>query len=166
MSYKDPIITALIGHFNAEGPTSLKNRYYYGDPLQVASESALPAVFISKDTTSISGASLAETERSQKYVINVVYNLKRDFGKAFNDISAANSIYDLIEGCNEDFTLKNTCLAAILLKHQQLDSQLWINLSDPLEMDYGTTIEKRGQGIFTAEGILRLTVVHHQVRPQ
>lgn len=164
MSYKDPVITSLITVFNAEGPAQFKNRYYYGDPLQVG-ESALPAVFISKDTTAISAASLAETERSQKYVINVVYNLKRDFGKAFNDISAANSIYDLIEGCIDDFTLKSTSLSAILMKHQQLDSMLWINLDEPLELDYGTTINKRGEGVFTAEGVLKLTIVHHQIRP-
>ncbi|MET3349040.1 UNVERIFIED_ORG: hypothetical protein ABID57_000709 [Arthrobacter sp. UYEF1] len=164
MTYKDPIITRLITLFNAEGPTTLRNRYYYGDPLQV-NEAALPAVFISKDMTQVSGASLAETQRAQRYVINVVYDLKRDFGKAFNDIAAANSIYDLIEGCNVDYTLKSTSLAAILLKHQQLGTELWINLNTDLELDYGTTINKRGEGIFTAEGVLKLSIVHHQVRP-
>ncbi len=127
MTYRDPIITKLISLFNAEGPSTLKNRYYYGDPLQVG-ESALPAVFISKDTTTVSGASLAETERTQKYVINVVYDLKRDMGKAFNDIAAANSVYDLIEGCNDDYTLKSTSLSAIILKHQQLGTELWLSL--------------------------------------
>jgi hypothetical protein len=164
VTYKDPVITKLITLFNAEGPATLKNRYFYGDPLKV-NEAALPAVFISKDMTQISGASLAETQRSQRYVINVVYDLKRDFAKAFNDIGAANSIYDLIEGSDDNYQLKSTSLAAILLKHQQLGTELWINLTSDLELDYGTTINKRGEGIFTAEGVLKLGIVHHQIRP-
>src|SRR5579885_510890 len=105
MVYQDPVLAKLVGLLNAEGPSELKNRYFFGDPL-VVPRSQLPAVFITKDQTRIDEGSNAEDESRMVVVLNVVYDLTRDFNQAFNDINSANTLYDVVEGRNADYTLK------------------------------------------------------------
>lgn len=162
--YRDPFITKLIGIFNAEGPASLKNRYYYGDPMVVA-KSQLPAVFISKDKTTIAPETNEEDVSTIPMIINVVMDLTRDFGQAFNSINSMNQVYEAIEARNVDYTLRSDSLAYLLRKHMELDSQVWIDLSSGLELDYGVGMGKRGEGIFTVEGVMKFTVTHIQMRP-
>lgn len=163
-SYHDPMITRIIQILNAEGPSQLKNRYYYGDPLMVA-KAMLPAVFITKDKTMIRSASTAEDELRMPMVINVVMDLTSDFNKAFNDTQSANTLYELVEGRDNHYQLKPTSIAYILRKYQQLDNQLWIDANTTLELDYGIGVQKRGPGIYTVESVIRLNVLHHQLRP-
>jgi len=166
MVYQDPVLAKLVGLLNAEGPSELKNRYFFGDPL-VVPRSQLPAVFITKDQTRIDEGSNAEDESRMVVVLNVVYDLTRDFNQAFNDINSANTLYDVVEGRNADYTLKPTSLAYILREHQALDQphNLWINHDTPLEPEYGVTVNKRGEGVYTVEAVLRIMVVHQQLRP-
>lgn len=164
MTYRDPVSTLLIGILNQYGPSELRNRYYYGDPLVVA-ESALPAVFISKDDTEIANSDVATDEHRMNYVINVVYDLKRDFGKRFDDTRAANSLYDFIEGREDDLTLKTTAVTSVLRSHYQLAAHCYVDLDTPLKVNYGVTGESRGANIFTAEGIVRCQVYLLQSQP-
>lgn len=162
--YRDPILERLITKLDTEGPAELKNRYFYGDPLQVP-KSSLPACFVTKDTTRVDTAANAEIKTEMQVVLNVVFDLTRDFNQAFDNISSSNTLYDCLEGRNADYTLKPTSLVFILDKYQTLDTNLWIALGSPLEPDYGIGIEKRGPGIYTVEGVIRLTLIHHQLRP-
>jgi hypothetical protein len=162
--YRDPFITKLISVFNAEGSPELKNRYFYGDPLQVP-KNQLPACFITRDSTRVTTNTNGEIQTEADIVINAVFDLTRDFNQAFDNITSSNTMYDCFEGRNADYTLKDTSLVYILDKHQSLDTNLWINLNAPIEPDYGVSIEKRGPGIYTVEGVIRITLTHHQLRP-
>lgn len=163
-TYRDPVITAIIALLNAEGHKDLKNRFFYGDPLLV-NRSQLPAVFISRDSSSIDDEDVATDRSRMKMVINVVYDLTRDFNQDFANINSANAIYEYIEGRNDDFTLKTTSIAYILRKYQQINSHLYINLDVPLELDYGIGVEKRGQGVYTTEGVVRFEVMNIALQP-
>lgn len=162
--YKDPIITTIIGLFNSYGPPELKNRYFYGDPLQVP-KSQLPAVFITKDGTDISNLTNAEDQAAISLVANVVLDLSRDFNQAFDNIASSNAMYDFMEGRDVNYELKPTSLCYILRKYQSLANNLWINPEQPLRPDYGIGVEKRGPGIFTVEGVIRFMVLQKQITP-
>lgn len=163
--YRDPIIARLAQLLTDEGPKELAGRYYHGDPVRVPGKSYLPAVFISKDDTTVGTVTNAEDETTTNLVINVVYDLSRDFSQAFDAISSSATLYDLIEGRGDDYTLKPASLVYVLRAHEQLDPNLWMNLEEPMAVEYGVGIEKRGEGIYTAEAVLRVQVKHHQLRP-
>lgn len=164
-NYSDPVLAKIISVLNAEGPAALKGKYYQGDPVQVVNKSFLPAAFVTRDRTQVSNISNAEDESKMPIAINVVYDLTRDFNQAFNNISSSVSVYEWIEARNADYTLRDDSILYVLRKYQQLDRKLWINLSAPLEAHYGIGLQKRGPGIFSVEGIIRLEIIQHQIRP-
>lgn len=162
--YRDPILGAIINLFNSYGPPELKNRYFYGDPLQVP-KSQLPAVFLTKDITEISNLTNAEDQSAIHIVANIVLDLTRDFNQAFDNVTSSNAVYDFMEGRDAAYELKPTSLCYILRKYQSLGNNVWINPEEPLRPDYGIGVEKRGPGIFTVEGVIRFMVLHKQITP-
>ncbi len=162
--YEDPVLVALRNMLNEHGPKDLKNRYGLGDPL-VVNQSQLPMAFISFDTQDIGDVTNAEIQSDMNVVINVVYDLKRDFGQGVSNVESHMSIVDFITGRNPDYSLKVDSILGALMAHQDLDEKLWINIDSLSEVDYGVGLEKRGPGIYTAEGIVRFTVKNHQLRP-
>ncbi len=165
MSYQDPVIAKLISVLNAQGPASLLNRYYFGDPL-VVNKSALPAVFISRDKTVTGNDTVAEDYSRMGIAINVVYDLTRDFGQAFNNIQSSLAVYELMEGRGANYDFLPNSILGVLRGNYQLDATLYINLDKEVELDYGVTVNKRGEGIFAVEGVARFEVYHYQLSPQ
>lgn len=165
MPYLDPILAKLISYLNAEGPAALKGKYYQSDPVQVVNESSLPAVFVTKDTTSIANVTNAEDEAVMPIAINVVADLKKDFNQAFNNLSSSSTLYEWMEARNADYTLRSDSILFVLRKYQQLDRKLWINVKAPLKASYGIGLQKRGPGIYTVEGVIRIEIIHHGMRP-
>lgn len=164
MAYTDPVLGTLITIFNAEGPTQLKNRYYEGDPIMIA-KGSMPAVFLTRDKSTVQQVTNMEDEHILSVVINVVTDVTRDWGQAFNKISSMSDVWDFIEGRNSDGTLKITSLAYILRRYQTLAPKTWINLKRAIELDYGVGIEKRGPSIYSVEGIMKIEIRQHQPVP-
>lgn len=162
--YQDPVLAKIRDVLNAFGPQTLKNRYGFGDPL-VVNQSELPMAFISYDTQEIGDFTSAELQSAMHIVINVVYDLKRDFGQGLSNVESHMSIVDFLSGRNPDYSLKTDSIIGALRAHQDLDTKLWIDVGTLSEVDYGVGLEKRGPGIYTAEGVLRFTVINHQIRP-
>ena len=165
--YKDPIIKRLITVLNAEGPPALKNRYYYGDPIMVA-KSVLPACFITKDETLITAETNMEDRNAVRLVLNVVYDLTRDFNKSLEQITGANSLYEMMEGRDATtYNLLPNTIAYVLRKYQTLDGsgKLWIDIDTETSVDYGVRLEQRGPGIYTVEGVISCVVRHVEVKP-
>lgn len=162
--YRDPVIAKIIAVLNASGPVKLKNRYFQGDPVVVA-KSQLPAVFISKDKTNIGNDTVSEDFSRMPMVLNVVYDLTRDFGQAFDNIDSATAVYEMLEARNPDYSLRSDSIAAVLRHNQQLDAHLYIDFDKDLELDYGVSIGKRGDGIFTVEGVCKFEVYGYQLQP-
>lgn len=161
-AYRDPVIGKLIAVLNSEGPAMLKGRYFYGDPLTLPPRSALPACFISRDNTTIGNATNAEDESNMVMILTVAMDSTVNFTN-FDSIGAANNLYDVLEGRNADYTLKSTSITYVLRKHKVLDTKLWINLRNPLTVDYG--INQRPPGTYSIEGNIKFQVTHHQLRP-
>lgn len=164
MTYRDPIVTALVAKLDAEGPPQLKNRYFEDYPA-VIGRAQLPAGFITFDTTSIGNETNAEDSARIAVVLNVVYEAARDYQQAFSQVYSNATLRGMLEARNADYTPKAGTIAYVLRKYQVLDSKLWIAHDAPIELDYGVGIENRGPGVYTAEATARFTVVSHYLRP-
>lgn len=162
--YKDPILVKLRDLFIAEGPKELKDRYGFGDSLQV-NKGVLPFAFMSIDIQRVTNSSNAEITTDIPIVVNVVYDMTRDFNQSLENVQSHMSVVNMLIGRNPDYTIRKDSLAGVLWSHEQLADNLWVNLGQQMEADFGIGIEKRGPGIYTTEGVLRFTVKHQQIRP-
>lgn len=169
--YRDPIIELIIAKLNAEGPSQLQNKYFTGDPL-IVGKSELPAGFITRDKTSFSDFDIANDRHDMAMVLNVVQDTTKDFNQTFDMRGSTATLYDWVEGRQENYTLKPTALTYILRKYQQngpqtngLAPKLWINMGTPIEADYGVTLNKRGAGIFAVEAVIRFVVTSYEPWP-
>ena len=70
-----------------------------------------------------------------------------------------------LEARDPSYALRPDSIAYVLRKFYQLDSKLYINLDKDMEIDYGVSVNKRGEGIFTVEGVIRIEVFHYQLAP-
>ena len=163
--YRDPLMAKLVQILNAEGPAQLKNKYYYGDPI-VVPERMLPACFINFDWQRIHDADNAHLESIISVVFNVVWDTKRDMNQQLDNIEGHMSVVRMIAGRGDDYALLPDSIIGVLRKHQDLDTNLWIDVGTDTEADWGVGIGKRGPGIYTAEGILRTQLRHHQLKPE
>lgn len=164
--YRDPILEAVNAKLNAEGPVELQNKYFTGDPL-IINKSRLPAVFMTRDRTQIKDLDIATDEQTMSVVLDVVQDLTRDFNQAFDQLNSNVTLYKWIEGRNSDLTLTSNSILYILRKYQQqkLNQNLWINMSTPVDADYGVTLNKRGNGMFSVEAVVKFTLTFIQPFP-
>ena len=163
--YRDPILVKIRDTLNQFGPKQLKDRYYFGDPI-VVNQSLLPVCFISYDKQTITDVTMSELESRLPVVLNVVYDMKRDMMQALDNIEGHMSLVDIIVGRNSDYSLKKDSILGALRAHQDLDTNLWIDVGSSSEADFGVGPEKRGPGIYTAEGVLRIQVLNHSLNPE
>ncbi len=162
--YRDPIIERFIELIKAVEGVAFKS-YYHGDPL-VIPKSNLPALLISKDNTPIGDASNAEDYHRPRFVFTVVTDIREQIGSpADGDIVVADSmLYDIFEGRNEDFSLKETALVAILRKNHEIGNDTHIDLRSELIPDYGFSFGKRGERSWAVEGMLTIDLYREQLR--
>ena len=163
--YKDPILVKLREVLNDEASPKLKNRYYFGDPI-VVDPSKLPAVFMSIDRQTVGMADNSHLESRISIVLNLVWDHKRDMMQALENIEGHMSLVEVINGRGDDFALLPNSIISVLRKHQDLAENLWIDVDTLSESNYGMGIGKRGPGIYTAEATLRITIIHHQIKPE
>lgn len=155
----------LVNLLNAEGPSELKNRYYYGDPI-VVPERVLPACFINFDRQNVATADNAHLETKISLVFNIVWDMKRDMNQQLDNIESHMSLVRIIAGRDDNYNFLPDSIISVLRKHQDLDTNLWIDVDQATEVDWGVGIAKRGPGIYTAEGVLRTQITHHQLKPE
>lgn len=80
-----------------------------------------------------------------RFVFTAVSDIRTELGNPENDIVIGDSmLYDLFEGRNEDFTLKDTALVAILRANTEIGNDTHIDLRSEMIPDYGFSFGKRG----------------------
>lgn len=163
--YKDPIVQKILDKFEDEGPQELKGHYYNGDVTDVPKEE-LPVCSLAKDNLIVEPASNMEDEHRISLVANVIIDWTQDLNRDFNIVAGSQQLYDLMEGRNDDYTLKPTSLLYILRKYQKLDTNLWLSVGqgERVNGDYGLAEGRRGPGIFSLEGVLRFNAILHVER--
>lgn len=164
--YKDPILERIKKVLNEHGPAELKGRYGIGDPGVVnKSQLSKPMAFISYENINIAVDTNAEDKSSLPIVIDVVYDMTKDFGQGLNAFSHL-SVVEYVYAQNPDFTIKDDCIVGVLREHSDLteneDSiQLFLDLQEPMRVEFD--YQNRDKGLVTAEAVVHFTVSKNQL---
>ena len=163
--YKDPILKQLIDMLEQEGPDELAGHYIYGDVLMPA-RNMLPCVSVARQGTNIKSDGTMQDVHVSPIVLAVIYDWTTDLDQSFNLTRGTTALYKLIEERNTDFSVKAGTLAYALRDNQKLADNLFISIRDEgLMIDYGLGWEKRGDNIFSVEGVLRFNLELTQPKP-
>lgn len=154
--YIDPVLKKIADKLELEGPVELRGKYRYGDVL-VPPKKELPMCTISKDTTIVTKVSNMEDDNLIAVVLNVIYDWTMDLNKSFDLYAGSTSLYNIMEGRNDDYTLKDNTILKVLRKYQQIDTNMWLAVgpNENIRISYGLGIERRGQNIFSVEAEIR-----------
>lgn len=160
--YKDPIIAKIIDLLEAADLPGIKG-IYNGDVV-VPAKDDLPLIYVAKDTTAIGQADNLEDEHLLPMVATVIYDMTTDIGQSYDMVAGASSLYEIVEGRNDDYSLKPNTLAYVLRQNQVLDNKLWIAVGTPVTVNYGIGVNRRGPGTYSVEAVVRFTVRLHTPR--
>lgn len=167
--YKDPIIEKLIEQFQEnltkdDGDLKKIKTYYHGDPLMIPKDN-LPAICLTKDVTRITDESNAEDSHKINVYLTLVIDIRNFVEDDMADVNVAESVmWDIIEGRNEDFTLRTDTLLYILRNGVNLGNNAHVDAADEVVADYGYTIGKRGEKSYAVEAYIKIPVFVNQFR--
>lgn len=165
VEYRDPILKQLIDMLEAEGPEELRGHYIYGDVIMPA-KSSLPCVSVARQGTNIQSDGTMQDVHVSSIVMAIIYDWTTDLDQSFDLSRGSTGLYKLIEERNPDFSIKARTVSYALRDNQKLADNLFISIRDEgLMIDYGLGIEKRGDNIFSVEGILRFNIELTQPKP-
>lgn len=162
--YKDPIVQTIIDLLEANGPTELRGRYINGDVL-LPNKTELPICYVAKDTTQAQPADNMEDEHLIAMFATVILDLTQDLNESYEMVAGTPKLYDMCEGRNDDFSLREDTVLYQLRNSQQLAPKLWIGVGTPVIVGYGVGIQRRGPGTFSVEAVIRFNVRLHTPRP-
>jgi hypothetical protein len=164
--YSDPIIRKYIDLIKAN--TSAIVAFYEGEPIRV-SVSNLPCVIISKQETRVGPLNNADDEHAIGMAITVIADIRKDLSTEENIAAIAPGVatlYDIMEGREENLTLKTTSILDILRGNLLVDSTtgLRTDLGSITRVDYGQTLRDRAPEAWSIEARVDFVAAFHQVR--
>jgi hypothetical protein len=164
--YTDPIIKKYIDLIKSINP--LIKSYYQGDPIRVPA-SSLPALIISKTETRVgggNGGTNVEDEHGIQMTMTLITDIRSDINDEKQIVSGINTLYDILEGRDENYKLKSTSLLNILRSNISLDvsKNLRIDLGSITRIDYGMTVGKRTEDAWAVEGTIQFVTNFIQLR--
>lgn len=156
--YRDPIIAKLITMFEADGPAELVGHYMYGDVL-APNKNDLPVVSIARDGTQIVSDGTMQDRVIHSFTMAVIYDWTQDLDQSFDLVRGSTALYRLFQEMDDNNTIKTGTLTYALRKNQNLGDNLFISINDSgVLVDYGLGFGKRGDSIYSVEGIVRFNV--------
>lgn len=167
--YKDPIIEKLIENFEENliqdpGNVRYVRTYYHGDPL-IIPKSNLPCICLSKDVTQITDESNAEDQHRINIYLTLVVDIRDVVEDDMENVNVGESImWDIIEGRNDDYTLREDTVLYALRNNTSLGNNAHIDVSEALVVDYGYTLGKRGERSYAHEAYIKIPVFVNQFR--
>jgi hypothetical protein len=166
MSYNDPIIQKYIDLIKAH--TSAITTFYQGEPIRIP-QSSLPCAIISKRQTRVGPLTNAEDEHGIGMSITVITDIRSDLSTedgAANAVAGISTLYDIIEGREDDLTLKDQSILAILRSNLLVDDTygLRTDLGTSTTVEYGTTLRDRAQEQWSIEARVDFVASFHQAR--
>lgn len=169
--YRDPILEKLITMLEENGPEELVGHYIYGDTLAPKKDD-LPIVSVAREETRVTSDGTMQDVHTTAIVLAVIVDWTEGLDQSFDLTRGTQQLYELLEKRETDPTSENYyavlegTLVHALRANQKLDNNLYISIRDEgLLVDYGLGWEKRGDNIFSAEGILRFNIELTQKKP-
>src|SRR4051794_2462031 len=154
--YEDPIIQKYIDLIKAKNG-EIKT-FYQGEPLRIAN-SLLPCCIISKTGTNVGPLNNADDAHQIGLRITIITDVRQDLSSEDSHakiVEGVSSLYDVMEGRNADYTLKDTSILDILRSNVTVSAarNLRTNLGSQTRVDYGTTLRDRAPEEWTIEARL------------
>jgi hypothetical protein len=167
MNYQDPVIAKYIELLKAHAGGAIRE-FYQGEPVRIPS-SSFPCALISKRETRVGPVSNAADQHEMALSITVIADVRSDLSTesgAKNAVAGIAALYDLMEGRNADYTLKETSVLGILRSNLEVDAGLNLrtDLGSVTLVDYGTTLRDRAQEQWSIEARVDYVAVLQQAR--
>lgn len=164
--YNDPIISKYFDLIKAS--TGIFKAFYQGDPIRIP-VSNLPCVIISKQETRAAVLSNAEDEHGIGMSMRVVADIRSDLSTDDNIaevVAGIASLYEIIEGREEDGTLQATALLNILRHNTAVDTanNIRTDLGSVTRVDYGTVLQTRDPSEWRIEARIDFVCSFSQLR--
>jgi len=164
--YRDPILTALIEFLEENGPEELKGHYIQGDSL-APNKNDLPVVSVARQNTVVRSDGTMQDVHITSIFMAIIYDWTTDLDQSFDLVRGTTGLYRLMEERDDNFYAKPGTLVHALRDGQKLADNLFISVNDDgLRLDYGMGWEKRGDNIFSVEGVLRFNIELTQPKPE
>jgi hypothetical protein len=165
--YKDPVISEYIALIKAKAAGKIET-FFQGDPITVPMVN-LPACIITKRETHVGHHTNAEDEQAIGLSITVIVNVRKELSTEESRSQVAAEVaklYDLVEGRNGDFKLKDTSVLGILRHNPLVNSTygLRTDLGSVTRVDYGQTLRDRAPEAWTIEARIDMVAYFTQVR--
>lgn len=154
--YTDPIIDAYRALIQANNGQI--KQFYQGEPLKIAA-SLLPCCIISKIATAAGPLNNADDQHQIGLRITVITDVRQDLSTEESHakiVEGVATLYDIMEGRESDYTLKDTSILKILRTNinANIANNLRTDLGSLTRIDYGTTLRDRAPEEWTVEARL------------
>ncbi len=161
--YQDPILKKY-GDLISAGNKEIR-RTFYGDPIRIGS-SELPALILAKIDSRISNLDNAQDRHDIRISITLVTDVRDTISEDRQMVHGVNSLYNLMEGRQENYLLKTDSILYILRHNVEVDpaNNLRTDLNSVTRIDYGMTMGKRKVDAWSIEGTLELLATFTQPR--
>lgn len=164
--YNDPILRKYAELIRAEMPQFLM--VYQGEPLRIP-KSNVPCLILSKRETRVGPLTNSEDEHGVAITLSVVVDVRNDLSTEINDaeiVEGVNTLYDLVEGRNADYSLKDNCVLDVLRSNSLVDAanNLRTDLNTITRVDYGRTFRDRAPEEWWIEARIEFVAHFSQVR--
>lgn len=164
--YQDPVLNKYIDLIKAN--TGAIKTFFQGEPLRIPN-CDLPCAIISKRETRVGPLTNAEDQHEMQISITVIADVRKDLSTdedIAHVVAGVSTLYDIMEGRNEDLTLKDESLLAILRHNIAVDlaHQLRTDLGSVTRIDYGTTLRDRPREQWSIEARVDFVASVPQVR--
>jgi hypothetical protein len=165
-TYIDPILRKY-GELILANTGAIKE-VYYGEPQKFPSVD-IPCIFISKRATNADALTDTEDQHNMAITITVVTDIRSDLttqDAEQNVVAGIATLYDIMEGRNEDYTLKDTAILNIL-RHNFVASgspQLITDLDSVTHVDYMKTLSNRAPQQWTVQASVDIVCKFIQTR--
>lgn len=164
--YADPVLTKYIELIKDK--TSAIRTFYQGEPIRIGT-SELPCCIISKTATAAGPLNNAEDQHQIGLRITIITDIRQDLSTEDSRakmVEGISTLYEIMEGRNDNYTLKDTSILDILRSNLTVDAahNLRTNLGSLTRIDYGTTMRDRSPEEWTTEARLEFEAVFLQDR--
>lgn len=162
-AYKDPILSKIETLIDASDGGAIKT-FYHGDPLLMPKDD-LPTLCLIKDTSEIGDESNAEDYHRMTVNLTLIVDIRDYFDETPRNVHVGDQkMYDIFEGRDSNYTLKSTSIVDILRSNADLTNNTHIDLAEPMIVDYGFTLGKRGERTWAQEANLSVPIFMTQLR--
>lgn len=151
--YPDPIIAKYADLITAAMPGRFA-AVYQGDPIRLRGD-ALPVLIVAKTRTRVGQFDNRRDQHEIGISITVVVDIRAEIGDD-DIVPGIGKLYELVEGRQEDYSLKTDSVLHILRSNQVVDqaNNLRTDLESITTVDYTLTLGKRKADTYALEARL------------